>query len=169
MRKPIPEKSSDVEKLQKCPLAIINFLATYAGRDFTNAQIGIATGYSPGSGGFNNALSKLNSLSLIIRNAGRIKVNDQINYLDYTNDLENKSYSIDTFKSKLAKCEREVYEVLLSHPNKDFSKEQLAEATETGYSSGSGGFNNAISRLNTLELIHRSAGRIRLNPELLEI
>ena len=33
----------------------------------------------------------------------------------------------------------------------------------------SGGFNNAISRLNTLGLIQRSEGMIKLNPELLDI
>jgi len=33
----------------------------------------------------------------------------------------------------------------------------------------SGGFNNSISRLNTLGLIQRTNGMIKLNPELLEI
>lgn len=33
----------------------------------------------------------------------------------------------------------------------------------------SGGFNNALARLNTLELIIRESGKIQLNPELLDI
>jgi len=32
-----------------------------------------------------------------------------------------------------------------------------------------GGFNNALARLNTLELIKREGGKISLNPELLEL
>ncbi len=157
------------EKLQKCPLAILIFLATFSGRSFTNAQIGISTGYSPGSGGFNNALSKLNSLGLIIRNAGRISVNGAADYLQWTGPFEKIEYSLHTFQDKLSKCEREIYEVLLANPRKQFDKEDLAGNTPSDYSPGSGGFNNALSRLKTLELITRDNGVIRLNPELLEL
>lgn len=39
----------------------------------------------------------------------------------------------------------------------------------TGYSHGSGGFNNAISKLNSLGLIEKDNSHIKLNQELLEV
>lgn len=45
------------------------------------------------------------------------------------------------------------------------TKEALAEAT--GYASAGGGFNNALSRLRTLELINGS-GEVRLSETLVE-
>lgn len=154
--------------LGKCPMAILQFLATFAERTFTKAQIGIATGYSPNSGGFNNALSELNTKNLLIREGGRISVNEGAAAL-VLGDFVVQEYSIDTYKEKLGKCEREIYEVLLRNPERTFSKQELAAHTESKYSFNSGGFNNALSTLNTLELIKRGNGTIQLNPELLEL
>ena len=52
---------------------------------------------------------------------------------------------------------------------KEYTKEEIAELTTVSYSANSGGFNNAISRLNTLGVLQRNSGKIKLNPELLEI
>lgn len=154
--------------LGKCPVAILQFLATYADRTFTKVQIGVATGYSPNSGGFNNALSELNSKNLILRENGRLSVNEGA-AAQVLGTFEVQQYSIHTYKDKLGKCEREIYEVLLRNTKRLFSKQELAAATESQYSFNSGGFNNALSTLNTLELIKRSNGTIQLNPELLEL
>lgn len=54
----------------------------------------------------------------------------------------------------------------VDNPQKDYSKEEIAEMT--GYSSGSG-VNNAISKLCTLGLIQRNNGRLKFNPELFEM
>jgi hypothetical protein len=156
------------EKLGKCSLAILQFLASFPQRGFTKAQIGIATSYSPNSGGFNNALSELTIRDLIIRGE-RIKINPGADSFSYLGNFEPRQYSIDTYKDKLDKCEREIYEVLLDHPRDSFTKDQLADHTPSKYSYNSGGFNSALSTLNTLELIVRDRGQIRLNPELLEI
>lgn len=158
-----------VEKLGKCSLALLQFLASYRDRSFTNAQLAIATGYSSKSGGFNNSLSELNTKGLISRNNGKVMVNRVNNLDDWTGNIQSKEYDIETYMNKLAKCEAEIYRVLLDNPNEEFSKEDLAIRTVTQYSSGSGGFNNALSRLNTLELIERRSGMIKLNPELLEL
>lgn len=155
--------------LGKCPLSILQFLSCYPGRSFSNAQIGVATGYSPSSGGFNNSLSELNTKNLIIRNNGRIKANEEVDLQPYTGDISQMEYDIHTFKSKLSKCEGEIYQVLLDNPQQAMTKEEISQRTETSYSPTSGGFNNSVSRLNTLELIKRENGMIRLNPELLEI
>ncbi len=156
-------------KLGKCSTAILQFLAQYSGRSFTKAQISVATGYSSGSGGFNNSLSELNTAGLIVRDGTRIAANTAANITEWIGAVIPKQYSIETYKGNLGKCEAEVYQVLLNNPQTQFTKEELAHFTETQYSSSSGGFNNSISRLNTLELIKRNNGRIQLNPELLEI
>ena len=163
---------ADIEsdkKLGRCSLAILHFLATYKSRSFTNAQISVATGYSVGSGGFNNSLSELNTKGLIERNNGRISVSNVPNLKEYTGNIPHVAYNIETYMSRLGKCEREIYQLLLKYKKHSFTKEELAGHTETKYSPTSGGFNNALSRLNTLELIKRSNGQIMLNPELLEI
>ena len=78
-------------------------------------------------------------------------------------------FSKEAMISKLGKCEREIYEVLLSNQESEFSKEDLALITATQYSSGRGGFSNALARLKTLGLIEKSNGMVKLNPELLEL
>jgi predicted transcriptional regulator len=69
----------------------------------------------------------------------------------------------------LGKCEKEIYRVLLDNSNQEYTKEDLSGMTITNYSTNSGGFNNAISRLRSLGLIKRNNGMIRLNEDLLEI
>ena len=154
--------------LGKCSREIIRFLAQYPERQFSKAQVAIATGYSAGSGGFNNALSELNQKGFILR-SGKLQVNPDAmeEIIQAVGGIQHQDYNIETYKNNLGKCERQIYELLLSQPKHEFAKHEIAE--KTGYSGESGGFNNALSRLNTLELIERSSGQIRLNPELLEL
>jgi hypothetical protein len=157
------------ESLGKCAKAILTFLVSLD-RPFTKVQAAIATGYSVTSGGFNNSLSELTSRGLIIRGQ-RLTHNReaiyQINLL--LGDIPTADSSLETFKANLGKCELEIYEVLLDCPHDKFNKESLADKTPSQYSPTSGGFNNSLSRLTTLELITRERGEIRLNPELLEL
>lgn len=156
--------------LSKCAREIIRFLASYSDRAFSKVQLGVATGYSPTSSGYSNALSELNTAGFIVK-TGRIQVNhsalSEIESL--LGGIQKMQYSIETYKSKLGKCEGEIFEVLLKYPYDIYSKEVLAEKTTSKYSPTSSGYNNALSRLNTLELIERSNGGIKLNPELLEV
>lgn len=154
----------------KCSREVIKFLAQFSDRQFSKAQVAIATGYSAGSGGFNNALSELNQKGFILRN-GKLQVNSDAleEIVRSVGEIQQQDYNIETYKNNLGKCEREIYEVLLQHPDRFFSKDELSQSTETTYSANSGGFNNSLSRLNTLELIERQNGQIRLNPELLEL
>lgn len=156
--------------LGKCPKAILSFLAAFEDRTFTKAQISVATGYSTTSSGFQNAMGELNTRGLIIRGA-RITFNkdrwDDI--VSLAGPITEKTYDPHIYSEKLGKCEREVYEVLLTNPGNSFRKEALATETPSGYSPTSSGFQNAVGRLITLELAVREAGEIRLNPELLEL
>ena len=115
-----------VEKIGKCSLALLQFLATYPDRNFSYAQMAIATGYSVGSGGFNNSLSELNTKGLISRDSGRVMVNNIPNLKDWTGPIEHKTYNIETFMKNLGKCEAEIYRVLLDHPHEEFTKDELA-------------------------------------------
>lgn len=154
--------------LGKCAREIILFLARYPDRKFSKAQVAIATGYSAGSGGFKNALSELNSRQLISRD-GSLRISpDGFDFVNsHYGPVETKPYDIYTYSQNLNKCEKEIYSVLLENPDREFSKEEMGAAT--GYSASSGGFKNALSRMNTLELIERRAGKVRLNPELVEL
>jgi len=145
-----------------CAKKIYSFLYNNPDREFTKSQLGAVTGYSQKSGGFNNSLYKLNSLGLIHRKGNLIKVN-QIN----PELIVEYDFSKEQMIHKLPVCPRKIYELLLQNPYEEYSKEEIAE--QTGYSSGSGGFNNALYKLNTLGLIERVNNTIKLNPDLLEL
>jgi hypothetical protein len=161
--------NSGQNSIGKCSREIIRFLAQYSQKEFTKAQVAVATGYSVGSGGFNNSISELNQKGFIIRSTGKLQVNIEAmsSIIDAIGEISHQDYNIETFKENLGKCERQIYEEILKSPQYWFSKQELADLT--GYSADSGGFNNAISRLNTLELIERKTGVIRLNQELLDL
>ena len=69
----------------------------------------------------------------------------------------------------LGKCEKEIYDVLSQNPGTVFTKEDLASATVSNYSPTSGGFNNALARLNTLGLLQKQGSMIQLNGDILSL
>lgn len=143
-----------------CERKILGFLAMKPSQFFTKIQIGAMTGYRQ-SGGFNNALSKLNQAGLIKRDhSGSISLGDE----DVSHLIDSTPHRLQDWIGKLGACERKIYEFLLENPATQFPKEEIG--AQTGYRQ-SGGFNNALSRLNTLGLIKRvSTGHIQLNPEV---
>jgi hypothetical protein len=148
-----------------CAKKIYSFLYANHDRGFTKVQLGVVTGYSPTSGGFNNALSRLNSLELIRKDGDLVRIEKEDERLLVSG--ERFSPDPDFWAQKLGKCEREIYAVVWNHPENVFSKENLGEITN--YSPTSGGFNNAISHLNAIGLIKRERDGIRLNPEILAL
>lgn len=147
-----------------CEKKLYSLLYEYPERTFSKPQMGVFTGYSYKSGGFNNALCRLRQMELIEGSGNNLRVSSMNPEL-----VGQFDFSKEAMISKLGKCEREIYEVLLRNPGSEFVKEELALNTETQYSSGSGGFNNALCRLNTLGLIERFDGMVKINPELLEL
>lgn len=164
----IPEKEFKIiadnrdYTLGLCERKIYSFLFANPARSFSKVQLGVITGYSPKSGGFNNALGKLRSLDLITGGGEGIILNSHDPALATENIGE---YSIELWKQKLGKCEREIFSLLLDKGLYD--KEAIGAIT--GYSPISGGFNNALGKLNSLGLIKREAGMIKINPEILEL
>ena len=158
--------------LGRCERAILKFLAMREGASFTKTQVGVMTQYSPTSGGFNNALSKLSSQGLIVRERDNIQINPEA--VAQVRDILGHEYAAPEpnarigWLQKLGKCERVIFEHLNHHEDEPFTKDQLGQITN--YSPTSGGFNNALSKLSTLGLIdRRSDGTIRLNPEIVGI
>jgi len=161
---PMSYESDTNQTLGICARKIYSFLFHNSDRTFTKAQVGAVTGYSNKSGGFSNALSELNTAGLIDRVGGNLKVRE-LN----PSVAGNFDFSREAIIQKLSKCETEIYNLLLENPTREFSKEELANETPSQYSHGSGGFSNALSKLNTLGLIQRNGGTIKLNPDLLEL
>jgi hypothetical protein len=149
----------------QCERKILGFLSLKPGEYFTKVQIGAMTGYRHGSGGFNNALSNLTQAGLILRNGGSTALNPDA---DVTELIDSTPHTLRDWINKLGACERAIYQALLEEPDTTWSKQEMGE--RTGYSAGSGGFNNALSRLNTLGLMCRHHdGRIGLNPDVLKL
>lgn len=155
--------TEESRELNLCARKIYSLLYNNPNRDFSKSQIAFLTGYSVKSGGFNNALSQLNSKNLFEKKADRFSIGLSITEFATENVGEADKQS---FVNKMKKCEREIFLFLLENPYTEFSKEQIAETT--GYSVNSGGFNNALSKLNTLELIQRNSNTIKLNHEIIE-
>lgn len=148
-----------------CEKKIYSFLANNNSNSFTKVQIGAVTGYSPTSGGFNNAIARLNAAGIIQRNGDKISLISNASELY----IEGEEFSAEPnfWRSKLGLCEFKVYEFLWSRQNEVVSKDEVGEATQ--YSPTSGGFNNAIARLNSIGLIRRVGGGLTVNEEILNI
>lgn len=160
-KRPVSEKSDS--SLGACERKILGFLKAKFEDSFSKIQVGAMTGYAHSSGGFNNALSRLGQLGFISRGNGRIQITPE--GLEVAVDCPD--HKLEDWVKKLGACERKIYQCVLESPNDTFTKNDIA--INTGYSEGSGGFNNAISRLSTLGLIEREHGLIKLNEELLKV
>lgn len=147
--------------------AILLFLASYPDRAFSKVQIGVGSSYSPTSSGFLRSLSELSTANLITREGGKIKITPQAQKV--IGDFTPVKFSVDTFLNKLSKGEREIFQVLIDHPDRSFDKETLAAKTASGYSPTSSGFLRNLSALSTLELLVREGGQVKINPELTEL
>lgn len=156
-----------VNGLGQCERQILIALIQQNGKA-TRQKISIVTCYSNSSGGFNNAISKLKSSGcivvegqdLIITDDGRRAVQG-FNPIDDTTDA-----MLQRWFNKLEKCPAAILEHLSKTPHSFHQKTNVGEAT--GYSPTSGGFNNGISKLNSLGLIEKNSdGIFRLAQEFL--
>ncbi len=164
--KPTKVRTSDDSEnnLGRCEREILKVLQSQPNRSFTKVQLGFLSGYSPNSGGFNNALSKLSQLNLIFRMNSEYGVSDA--GLIFSTGA--RPVAKQDWRSKLPKCEGTIYDVLEKARERAFSKNDLGDMT--GYSPNSGGFNNALSKLSSIGLVKRvGAGFVQFNPEIAEL
>lgn len=133
----------------------------------TKSQLALLAGYSAKGGGFNNALSRLRTEQLINRGEPIVAAEGALNLLG---EVEALPTGEELFRywlnhPKVKKAERAILEALRDQGGGPLEKEELADLA--GYEPTGGGFNNALSKLRTLELV-TGRGDIALSDELFE-
>lgn len=162
---PVETADGDI-KLGLAERKIVAILLAHSG-ERTKRQLAVQCGYAINGGGFNNALSRLRTLELITAGGDPIRLvavpDGFVPPPGFSTDampsggraLLNFWLTL-TGASKLGKAEKLIMEALWGHPE-GMAKEDLAAVT--GYEAGGGGFNNALSRLRTLELMSGGSGQ----------
>ena len=131
----------------------------------TKRQIALLSGYAINGGGFNNYLSALRSRGLIIGSDPiEITKNGQAD-LGHYEPLPTGSALLEHWKRSLGRAESMILDAVANAHPRSLLKDEVAAAT--GYEASGGGFNNALSRLRTLELID-GRGEIRASSELFD-
>lgn len=130
----------------------------------TKNKVAVIAAYAVNGGGFNNALSRCRSQGWL-EGSDRLQITEAgAQALGEWEPLPSGAELIEHWKRQLGKAEGMVLQTLVANPG-GLTKEQVAEAA--GYAADGGGFNNALSRLRTLELIE-GRGELRLSAELAE-
>lgn len=153
------------EKLSKAERLVLTALAQYPdGR--TKVQVALLARYAHNGGGFNNALSALRGRACIADHGDKLLITPAgETALGSFDPLPQGQELLQHWLGQLSKAEREILEVLAKEFPRELSKEEVAAATPTGYEPNGGGFNNALSRLRTLELIS-GRGALRASEDL---
>lgn len=148
--------------LAKAERAVLTVLAQHGQR--TTTQVAIIAGYSHKSGGYRNSLSSLRTKGFI-EGRGEVEITpagaDALG--DYDPLPTGRALAEWWKEHQLGKSERSILDVLLDAYPQAVPVSRIAELT--GYSAGSGGFRNSLSRLRSLELAD-GRGELRLNPAL---
>lgn len=153
---PAPRRSTNghAEPSANLPRAerrILIALAQYPGGRTKN-QVAVLAGYAVNGGGFNNALSALRSSNFLTGSGDNLDITDSgLEALGGFDPLPTGDDLLEHWLRQLGKAEREALRVIAGAWPETLSKEDVA--AQAGYTAGGGGFNNAISRLRTLELI----------------
>ena len=144
---------------------ILTALAQYPqGR--SKAQVAVLAGYALNGGGFNNYLGALRSRGLIKGDGDRLTIMDAgIEALGSWEPLPTGSALVDYWRGRLGKAERLILETLTQVYADALTKEEVA--VNAGYEANGGGFNNALGRLRTLEMVE-GRGDIKTNGNLFD-
>jgi len=144
---------------------ILSALAQYPeGRN--KAQVAILSGYALNGGGFNNYLGGLRTRGLIQGNGGRLAITQAgIEALGAWEPLPTGPALVDYWRARLGRAERLILETLTQSYPDALTKEEVA--AKAGYEANGGGFNNALGRLKTLELV-QGRGELRASDNLFD-
>lgn len=149
--------------LSKAERAILNVLAQYPGGR-TKVQIALLTGYAHSGGGFNNAISALRTRRLLEGTPERLLITEAGSHAaGPVTPLPRGRALLDHWLGQLGRAERVILLALASSYPRPLTKEKLAR--ETQYEANGGGFNNALSRLRTLELV-QGRGELKASDDL---
>jgi hypothetical protein len=149
--------------LSKAQRAILTVLAQFPdGR--TKRQLAMLAGYSAKGGGFNNSLSSLRTSGLIDRGEPITVTAFGMEALGGEwEPLPEGPALVDHWMGQLNKAEGLALRALLDAWPAALTKAEVAE--RAGYAADGGGFNNALSRLRTLQLID-GRGEMRADETL---
>lgn len=152
-------------KLSSGERRILTALAQYPpGR--SKVQVAVLTGYAAAGGGFNNYLGALRSRGLLQGDGDRLTITDiGIQTLGSWEPLPTGSALIDYWRGRLGKAEKLILETLTQSYPDALNKEEVA--ARAGYVANGGGFNNALGRLRTLELV-QGRGELRASDNLFD-
>lgn len=162
----LPKSIATTENnLGKAERSILTVLAQHGYRN--KNQIAILSGYSHSGGGFNNAIGKCRTNGWIDSLGSDVyKISSRgAQVLGPFSPLPTGEALFEHWMrhSKIGRAEMAIMKVLRIHGT--LTKEQIAPLA--GYEPSGGGFNNAVSRLKSLEIITRYDGGFRLSEELL--
>ena len=162
-----PNHDNSDEKLNKAPSKLLDVLVQRAPLKFTKSQLSLASGYSIKSSSFIKAISELNTRGFINKSGNDITPTQK--GLDYFGVDIPKPQTIPErmamWKSKLGGgFPGKLFDLLISDPNRVFSKEQVSE--QLGYSMISSSFIKGISILNRNGLLEKVDGGLRASGEL---
>jgi uncharacterized protein len=144
---------------------ILTALAQYPqGR--SKVQVAVLTGYAATGGGFNNYLGALRSRGLIKGDGDSLRITETgIRELGSWEPLPTGSALVDYWRGRLGKAERLILEMLTQVYPDPLTKAEVA--VKAGYEANGGGFNNALGRLRTLELV-QGRGELRASDDLFD-
>jgi uncharacterized protein len=132
----------------------------------SKVQVAVLTGYAVSGGGFNNYLGALRSRGLITGDGENLRITENgIHELGSWEPLPAGSGLVDYWRSRLGKAERLILETLTQAYPDALTKEEVA--AKAGYEPNGGGFNNALRRLRTLELV-RGRGQLQASDNLFD-
>lgn len=154
--------ASDLPNPQRRILRSLHFWHSVAQKNPSREQVAGVAGYSPGSGGFNNLVGAMRSAGLI-------------------DSTEKGTICLTALQPEYEMSAEEAREMLLSvlsNPHKKIvaafngedclSRDEVAQ--RSGYSAGSGGFNNLVGKLNALNILERpSSGMLAISDWAREV
>jgi hypothetical protein len=161
-----PDSLDGPLKLSSGERRILTAVAQYPqGR--SKLQVAILSGYAPNGGGFNNYLGALRTRAFIQGSGDRLTITEAgIEALGSWEPLPTGSALIDYWSGRLGKAERLILEALTQVYPDALTKEEVA--AKAGYEANGGGFNNALGRLRTLELV-QGRGGLRASDNLFAV
>jgi hypothetical protein len=144
---------------------ILTALAQYPqGR--SKVQVAVLAGYAASGGGFNNFLGALRSQGLIEGYGDRLGITEAgIQAVGSWEPLPTGPGLIDHWRGRLGKAEWLILETHTQVYPDALTKEEVA--AKAGYEANGGGFNNALGRLRTLELV-QGRGDLRASKDLFD-
>lgn len=152
-------------KLPKAQRLVLAALAPYYPQPRTKTQIALLAGYASNGGGFNNAISALRSAGFITGSGAAITVTPAgLDALGPFAPLPTGEALRQHWLGQLGRAPRLILTALCQAWPATLNKTDIGVATS--YQPDGGGFNNAISRLRTLELITGPGTALRASDDL---